>query len=134
MDPLVTEEHDAKPRRKVILIVEEDFLRRWTAAEYLRETGFSVLEAVSAGEALSIIRASTPLDAVFCNVDTFLEVQGLEFLRCLEKQHPDLPVLFASPLSGLGGPLALRPTRGRIYSPYTMTDVERELRALIAAR
>jgi CheY-like chemotaxis protein len=118
MDPLVTEEHDAKARRRVILILEEDFLTRWNAAEYLREAGFSVLEAVSVGEALSLARAGPAVDAVFCNADAFVEVQGLEFLRFLEKQYPDLPVLFASAVSGLGGPLAFKLTRASIRKPY----------------
>jgi CheY-like chemotaxis protein len=134
MDPLVTEEIDANPRRKVILLVEEDFLTRWTAAEYLREIGFSVLEAVNAGEALSITRAGPAVDAVFCNADAFVDAQGLELSRCLEKQHPDLPLLLASQVSGLDGPLAPRPLRAAIRKPYSMSDVERELRALIAAR
>jgi CheY-like chemotaxis protein len=134
MDPLVTGELDAKKRRKVILIVEKDFLTRWNAAEYLRETGFSVLEAVNVGEALSIARAGTAVDAVFFNADAFVDVEGLEFLRHLEQQRPDLPLLFASQKSDLGGPIALKPTRRRIRKPYSTSDVERELRALIAAR
>ena len=50
MDPLVSGERTAIPRRKVILVVEEDFLTRWSAAEYLRETGFAVIEAINSAE------------------------------------------------------------------------------------
>jgi DNA-binding NtrC family response regulator len=133
MDSLVIEERHRKPSRKVILLVEEDFLTRWSAAEYLRETGLAVIEAVSAVEALAAIRAGSEIDAVFCSAGVFLETSGHEFLRCLE-QHATLPVLLAAQAADLVGSLAPKPTRANIRKPYALSDVERDLNALIAAR
>ncbi len=133
MDPVVTAERNAKPHRKVILLVEEDFLTRWRAAEYLRETGLAVIEAVGAVEALAAIRTRSGIDAVFCSADAFVEANGAELLLCLE-QHPDIPVLLASQVPDLGGPLAPKPARANIRKPYSMSDVERDLNALMAIR
>src|ERR1700743_2979474 len=92
MDPLVSDEHTAKPRRNLILIVEGDFLTRWTAAEYLRETGFDVIEAVNSTEALAALRAGSTFDAVFCDLSSISTTAGPEFLDWLEKS-PALPVI-----------------------------------------
>ena len=54
--------HDAKA---TILIVEDHFMTRWSAAEYLRMRGYKVLEAVNATEALGLASAGAPIDAVF---------------------------------------------------------------------
>jgi CheY-like chemotaxis protein len=133
MDPLITGERHAKPPRRVILLVEHDFLTRWTAAEYLRETGFEVIEAVSAAEALAAMRSGSAIDAMFCNVDTALAAGGGELLRCLEQEHRNLPVLLASDAHGSGS-LASMPTRASIGKPYSMSDVEQRLKAIMTAR
>ena len=133
MDPLVNEESKAKPRRKVILIVEQDFLTRWGAAEFLRETGFEVIEAVSAKEALAAFRAESAIDAIFCDVDTISCAGGEEFYGWLEK-HPNLPVLLAQETVHQGGTLVPLSTRANVAKPYAMSEVERRLHKLIAAR
>jgi CheY-like chemotaxis protein len=51
--------------KTTILIVEDHFVTRWSAAEYLRMRGYKVIEAVDVTEALGIAAAGTPIDAVF---------------------------------------------------------------------
>jgi len=133
MDPLVNEESKAKPRRKVILIVDEDFLSRWGAAEYLRETGFEVIEAVSAEEAMAAFRANSAIDAIFCDDHTISGAGGKEFYAWLEK-HLNLPVLLAQEAVDEGDTLVPLSTRANVAKPYAMSDVEQRLHTLLAAR
>ena len=130
MEPLVPEERNADRRRRAILIVEDDFLRRWSAAEYLRETGFDVIEAVSEGEALAAIRTGSEIDAIFCAIDSISTTAGHEFFRCLEEQRPTLPVLLAGEgLDNKGNTLATPTHHASIGKPYVMRDVEQRLLA-----
>ena len=45
MEPLEASNDEAQDAREVVLIVEDDFLIRWPAAEYLRDSGYRVIEA-----------------------------------------------------------------------------------------
>jgi DNA-binding NtrC family response regulator len=132
MDPLVNEERTAISRRKVILIIEDDFLTRWSAAEYLRETKFDVIEAVSAAEGIAAMQADTIIDAIFCDASLISGLGGEEFLQCLTERHPNLPVLLAS--DHMRNTLfTATPSHLIVTKPYEMGDVERQLRAMLAA-
>ncbi len=96
MDPLVTKERSTEPRRNAVLVVEDDFLARWGVSEYLRETGFYVIEAINASEALAAIHADPAIDVIFCAIGTTTGVGGEDFLRLVAKERPSLPVLIAS--------------------------------------
>jgi DNA-binding NtrC family response regulator len=133
MDPLVTKERSTERRRNAVLVVEEDFLARWGVSEYLRETGFNVIEAVNASEALAAIHADSAIDVIFCAIGAPTGVGGEDFLHLVAKERPRLPVLIASDGSDRDSTLANTPTRAKIDKPYVMIDVEQRLRALIAA-
>jgi DNA-binding NtrC family response regulator len=132
MDPLVTQERSTEPRRNAVLVVEEDFLARWGVSEYLRETGFNVIEAVNVSEALAAIHADSAIDVIFCAIGATTEVGGEGFLRLVAKERPSLPVLIASDGLDQESIFANTPTRAKIGKPYVMIDVEQGLRALIA--
>ncbi|WP_119303640.1 response regulator [Dongia deserti] len=53
---------------QIILVVETDVLVRVTVAEYIRECGYKVYEAVSAAEALEVLRAGHKVDVVLSDV------------------------------------------------------------------
>ena len=131
MDPLVSDEHTAKPRRNLILIVEGDFLTRWTAAEYLRETGFDVIEAVNSAEASAALRAGSAIDAVFCDL-TSISSAASGFLDWLEK-HPELPVILVSDSSDHSATLPAVHNCLSIAKPYSMSEVEQRLHQLVGA-
>jgi DNA-binding NtrC family response regulator len=126
----VNEERTAISCRKVVLIVEDDFLTRCNAAEYLREINFDVIEAVSAAEGIAALRADTLIDAVFCDASSVLDFHGEEFLRYLNKRRPTLPVLLASDAKGN---TLFSPTRSHmiVAKPYEMGHVEKQLRAVL---
>jgi CheY-like chemotaxis protein len=56
-----------QPARLTFLVVGEDSLLRITAASYLRDKGFDVIEAADADEAIRILEHTT-VDAVLSDV------------------------------------------------------------------
>ena len=55
--------------RPVVLIVEDEFLLRWPASEYLRDSGYRVIEASSVSEAMVVFSSHTRVDAVFSDIN-----------------------------------------------------------------
>jgi DNA-binding NtrC family response regulator len=53
--------------KSVVLVVEENALRRWLDAERLRKAGFEVFEAANSAEAERVLKR-TPVDALFLSV------------------------------------------------------------------
>jgi DNA-binding response OmpR family regulator len=52
-------------RQPVVLVVEDEILLRRTTAEYLRLSGFPVIEAPNAEEAIAVFASAKPVAVVF---------------------------------------------------------------------
>ena len=53
---------------EAVMVVEPDVLVRMTVADYLRECGYRVVEAITGEEALSILGANIKVDAILSAV------------------------------------------------------------------
>ena len=113
-----------------ILIVEDDVLIRAAAAQYLRGAGFEVLEAVSVEQALELLRAG-PVKAVFADVKLPGTQSGLDLMRIVQADFPKAKVLLTSGVVKADEVTTEGITLLR--KPYFLFEVERHLRALIAA-
>ena len=78
-----------------ILIVEDDVLIRAAAAQYLRGTGFEVLEAVSVEQALELLRAQ-PVEVVFADVKLQGSQSGLDLMHIVRSDFPEARILLTS--------------------------------------
>lgn len=121
----------ATPAKTVILLIEDDFWTRFSAAETLRVLGYRVIEARDATEGISVLTAGTHVDVVFSDINMPGELDGLGFAAWLAENRPHLPLLLTS---GLTPPLASQP--GSIGSefiakPYNLLEVDRRLRAML---
>jgi DNA-binding NtrC family response regulator len=133
MEPEAAGEHsDRKRRRKRVLVIEEDFLTRWGLAEYLRETGFEILEAVGADEAKAILDVGTPVDAVLCDVGLTLDLDRRVFWQWAGHQRPELPMLLATNDLRTSGVVAEGSNRQLVAKPYDLSDIERQLTNLLS--
>jgi CheY-like chemotaxis protein len=56
--------------KPTVLAVEDVVLARLLVAAYLQESGFQVIEAGSADEAVRVLNAKTPVDVVFSDIHT----------------------------------------------------------------
>jgi two-component system, response regulator PdtaR len=121
----------APPSKTVILLIDDDFWTRFSAAETLRALGYRVIEARDAAEGISVLTAGTQVDAVFSDINMPGELDGLGFAAWLAEHHPRLPLLLTSGLS----PPSMRhgsSTRSQfITKPYDLLDVDRRLRMML---
>jgi DNA-binding response OmpR family regulator len=78
-----------------VLIVESDILVRQPLADYLRECGYKVVEAVDAAEARRLIsEGKFHIDVVLADVDAGQE-NGFALAQWVRKNHPDIDVMLA---------------------------------------
>jgi CheY-like chemotaxis protein len=80
--------------QETILLVEDDVSIRVPIAQYLRECGYKVIEAINANEAMTVLLdEKTIIDVVFSNVDmpSFTDAFGLS--KWLREKRPGLEVI-----------------------------------------
>ncbi len=120
---------DGAPQKQVVLLVEDDFWTRYTAAESLRAMGFRIIEAQDAAEALSVLSSGTAVDAVFSDINMPGSLDGVGLAHWIAERLPRLPVLLTSAAPAPGRPTGS--ARAFLAKPYDLFEVERVLRALI---
>jgi two-component system, response regulator PdtaR len=110
-----------------VLIVEDHFWTRYMAAEYLRGSGYRVIEANNADEALSVLASANRVDVVFSDIQMSGSMDGLALADWIAQRFPRLPVILTS-----GRRPAVLPANCRRFfvKPCSLADVEREIRAL----
>jgi two-component system, response regulator PdtaR len=110
---------EARPR--VILVADDDILVRSTVAEYLRTSGYTVLEAANAEEAIAVLASGEPVDAVFSDVQMSGPTDGLIVAGWIDQHHPDIPVMLTSGNRNL----LLDATTDRVFvsKPYRLAEV-----------
>jgi two-component system, response regulator PdtaR len=120
---------EAPQRDPVILIVEDDVLIRAAAAQYLRGTGFDVVEAVDVDEAVTILRATKDVRVAFTDVKLAGAGTGFDLLEIIKRDFPQVKVLFTSgvvkhdDVARTGVPF--------IRKPYFLFEIERHIKSLL---
>ena len=80
-----------------ILVVEDEVLIRLVIAEYLRECGYRVHEAVSAEEAILILQSpEVSIDIVFSDVEMPGGMDGFGLARWIRANLPQIQVILTS--------------------------------------
>jgi CheY-like chemotaxis protein len=123
------EPNDKAATRPCILIVEDDLLTRIAAAEFLRDSGFAVIEAASAAEARVVVSSSAAVDLVFTDIQMPGDMDGRSLAGWLAREMPKLPVILTS--ARLEGDTQSRGQRRFVRKPYRLSDIENQIRELL---
>ena len=118
-----------------ILLVEDHFATRWTAAELLRLQGFKVIEATSLSEALGVAASGVAIDLVFSDVQLPEAGEGFALAQWFAKHRRDTPVLLTSGNEITAGRAFedLSAKRFRfVRKPYDLEKVVTLMRAMLA--
>jgi len=124
-------ETDPAPRSSpAILVVEDDALVRMVAAGYLRDSGFEVVEAGNAEEAIRVLEAAIKVDLVFSDITMPGNMDGFGLVGWLHRERPDVKVILTSGMPRDAGALASHAPL--IAKPYTQAELERRIREMLA--
>lgn len=127
----VAETGSPDPPVQTILVVEDEVLIRSTVAEFLREAGYRVSEAMNVAEAKVVLSAGTAIDLVFSDV-TMPGENGFALAGWIRQHHPHVLVLLTSGFADVA-----RAGRGRfadiplLPKPYLPDRVLEQIRKLL---
>ena len=117
-----------------ILVVEDEVLIRLVIADYLRDCGYKVHEAVSGEEAIAILRApEVSIDVVFSDVEMPGSMDGFALARWVRANKPGMEVILTSGIERSADIAATLCEAGPLMKkPYSSQDVVDRLRQLAA--
>lgn len=111
----------------IVLVVEDDVQTRSLIAQYLRDLGYAVIEAVDADEAILVLKSRQAIDIVFADIRLPGSIDGRMLADWIDEHRTGMPVLLTS---GAGGAYDLA-GRSFIAKPYIYATVAARLRELI---
>jgi DNA-binding NtrC family response regulator len=121
--------------QETILVVEDDVLIRMPIAQYLRDCGYRVIEAVSADEAMTVlIHKETQVDMVFSDIEMPGSTDGFGLSKWMRDNRPGLDIILTGTV-----PRALKAAKelcddGPLPKPYEPQAVHDYIRRLLTAR
>jgi CheY-like chemotaxis protein len=87
-----------KPRRPIVLVVEDDRLLRLDATDMVESAGFEVIEAANADEAISILESRNDIAVVFTDIQMPGSMDGLKLARAVRGRWPPIKIVTTSGL------------------------------------
>jgi CheY-like chemotaxis protein len=115
-----------------VLVVEDEFLLREFAADVLMDSGFSVLQARDAEQALLILGEHPEVEVLFTDINMPGSMDGLKLAHAVRDRWPPVKILL---VSGQVAPWRadLPPNSRFIGKPYRAAVMVEELRSLVGS-
>jgi DNA-binding NtrC family response regulator len=85
-------------RSSTLLVVEDEILVRLPVADYLRDSGYRVIEASNASEAQAVLQAGEPVELVFSDIN-MPGMDGVALAKWVRREYPGVPVILTSGVS-----------------------------------
>jgi PAS domain S-box-containing protein len=118
----------AQTGETVLLVDDEDGVRQ-SAAEHLRELGYTVLEAEDGPAALRILDTTPRLDLLVTDVGLPNGMNGRQVSEAVRQRRPGLPVLF---ITGYAGS-TLAPGTEIVRKPFDLDTFAQRIQSLLTA-
>jgi CheY-like chemotaxis protein len=121
---------------ETILVVEDDEDVRAYSTDSLRELGYSVLEATTAGMALQVLRNHPEVVVLFTDIGLPGGMNGRQLAEEAKKLRPDLKVLFTTGYArnAIVHDGRLDPGVELVAKPFSQTVLSEKLRDIIDAK
>lgn len=132
LDAQLVTRKDFLKGKETILVTEDEEEVRVTAVEFLKNLGYTVLEAQNGDEAYEILRKNKRIDLLFTDMVMPGSLSGATLAEKVIKLHPQLKILYTSgyPEKIKGNGHALSPL---IIKPYKLMDLAVTIKNLFVA-
>jgi two-component system, response regulator PdtaR len=112
-------------RDPVLLVVEDEVLIRLSTSDFLRNEGFTVLEAGSAREALTVLHARSDVRVVVTDIHMSGELEGVELIREIRRSFPKVKIVTASAYQ------VTEPVEAVVTKPYSLERLSTVIKSLL---
>ncbi len=83
-------------KHQPILVVEDDGLIRMDLADVLSDSGFDVVEAANADQALALLEAGIPVKAMLTDIDMPGSMNGIKLANLTASRWPECRIIVIS--------------------------------------
>jgi len=119
--------------KPVVLVVEDEAIIRMNIIHVAEDSGYDVLEAADADEAIQILQSRNDIRVVFTDVGMPGSMDGLRLARFIRDRWPPIQVVVSSGRDVSNYPAF--PQNGRfIGKPYENRQVTAALREVLSGR
>ena len=120
------------PRRKIVLVVDDESLVRMVTVDMVEFAGYDVIEAADADDAVTILETRSDIALVMTDVDMPGSMDGLKLAHAVRNRWPPIKLIIVSGKSRLTE--ADLPTDARfIGKPYSVDTMVSALSSLMVA-
>jgi DNA-binding NtrC family response regulator len=120
---------------ETILVVEDDVLVRMPIAQYLRDCGYKVFEAVNAEEAMTVLlHEDTVVHLVFSDIEMSGAIDGFGLAKWICEHRPGVDVLLTGTVPRAVEHAKELCEKGSLPKPYDAHTVHTYIRRLLATR
>ena len=120
---------------ETILVVEDDVLIRMPIAQYLRDCGYRVIEAVNADEAMTVLlHRDTVVDIVFSDVEMPGAMDGFGLAKWIREHRPGTEIVLAGTVPRSVDAAKELCEAGPLPKPYEAQAVHDHIRRLLSVR
>ena len=120
-----------KSGKPVILVVEDEVMVRMMAVFVGEDSGFEVLSAATADEAIKILESRSDIRLVFTDVNMPGSMNGLKLAHAVRRRWPPVELLVTSTFSNIMAEEL--PERGRyLAKPYDVAALSEAFQQMAA--
>ena len=112
-------------REPVLLVVEDEVLIRLSTSDFLRNEGFTVIEAGSAREALTVLKARSDIAVVVTDIHMSGVLEGLDLIREIRRSFPAVKIITASAYQ------INEPVEAVVSKPYSLDRLLSVIKSLL---
>jgi len=129
--PAPDEEPPKTGAGETVLLVEDEAEVRAAAAEYLRDLGYTVLEAADGPAALRALRLGRHVDLLVTDVGLPGGMNGRQVADAARERLPGLPALFITGYAGSVLQEQLAPGMDVVGKPFSLNVLSDKMRAML---
>jgi CheY-like chemotaxis protein len=131
--PKPSADNGPQQAQRTILVVEDEIMIRLMISQYLRDSGYIVVEANNADGAIRVLQ-QVKVDLIFTDVQMPGSMDGIGLARRIQSEWPDMKVILTSgAVAASALPADLRDRAALIQKPYRLDAVEGRIRTLLPA-
>jgi CheY-like chemotaxis protein len=119
---------------ETVIVAESDVLARTVLAQYLRECGYSVMEAATSDDVLAVLRSGRGIQVVLLDAQISGEFPGFTLARHIRENFPSTEIVLTFGIAKAAQKAGEICDDGPLKRPYHPQEIVRRIKRLRQSR